>query len=170
MSMPRSTPVPGGKAPQPRAASPSSNRLPVPRPCSLGTTAEKLDPTVLRTALRKAFYQNIAGGSLTGTERRAMQWIERDSLPVRALSDDAAATDMLNALATNLDGKPAAPDYVARRRRVIRTCLNFAVRKKRLTANPLASRNLPGNWRPPEAEEQVDPRAQSPGTSWSPKC
>lgn len=57
------------------------------------------------------------------------------------------------------DGKPAAPDYFAGRCRVIRTCLNFAVRKKRLTANPLASRNLPEKWRPPKVEEQVDLRS-----------
>lgn len=66
---------------------------------------------------------------------------------------------MLNALATKLDGKPAAPDYFARRRRVVRTCLNYAVRKKRLPTNPLASRNLPEHWRPPKAEEQIDPRS-----------
>jgi hypothetical protein len=65
----------------------------------------ELDPTVLRTALRKAFNQNIAGGSLTGTERRAIQRIERHSLPVRALSDDAAATDMLNALPSSTESR-----------------------------------------------------------------
>ena len=59
----------------------------------------------------------------------------------------------------NSTAVPPRPDYFARRRRVVRTCLYFAIRKKRLTVNPLASRNLPAHWKPPQVEERVDPRS-----------
>jgi hypothetical protein len=117
------------------------------------------DRDLLRAALRKAFNQNPGRRPLTGVERQAIRWIEKQSLPVSALNDDSVAADVLDALATKLDGRPAAPDYFARRRRVVRTCLYFAIRKKRLTVNPLASRNLPAHWKPPQVEERVDPRS-----------
>ena len=43
----------------------------------------------------------------------------------------------------NLNGKPAAPEYFSRRRRVMHRALAYAVRKKRLTVNPLSKANLP---------------------------
>lgn len=117
------------------------------------------DRDVLRAALRKAFNQNSTRHPFTEAECQAIKWIENHSLPISALADESVAADALDALAVRLDGKPAAPDYFARRRRVVRTCLYFAMRKKRLTANPLATRNLPTHWKPPQVEEQVDPRS-----------
>jgi hypothetical protein len=117
------------------------------------------DRDLLRAALRKAFNQNPGRQPLTDAERQAIRWIEKRSLPLSALNDESVTADVLDALATKLNGQPAAADYFSRRRRVIRTCLYFAVRKKRLADNPLASRNLPDQWKPPQAEEEVDPRA-----------
>ena len=77
-----------------------------------------------------------------------------------ALNDGAVVSDMLDALATRLDGSPAAPDYFARRRRVMHRVLAYAVRKKRLDKNPLSKANLPEGWTPPEKpEEAIDPRS-----------
>ena len=42
---------------------------------------------------------------------------------------------------------------------VTRTCLSYAVRKKRLRKNPLLAANLPEHWTPPKADDAVDPRA-----------
>jgi integrase len=68
--------------------------------------------------------------------------------------------DVLDALAVNLNGKPAAPEYFSRRRRVLHRVLGYAVRKKRLSQNPLSKGNLPEGWTPPQApDDTLDPRA-----------
>jgi integrase len=68
--------------------------------------------------------------------------------------------DVLDALAVRLDGKPASPEYFSRRRRVLHKCLGYAVRKKRLSSNPLSKANLPEGWTAPQApDDTLDPRA-----------
>ncbi len=118
------------------------------------------DPDVLRHALRKALNQNEHAREPDDGERRALAWLDRASLPVSALDDGALVCDMLDTLARCLDGTAAAPDYFARRRRVMHGVLAYAVRKKRLDKNPLSKGNLPEGWTPPEKpEEAVDPRS-----------
>jgi integrase len=79
---------------------------------------------------------------------------------VSALEDPSVVCDVLDALAVNLNGKPAAPEYFSRRRRVLHRALGYAVRKKRLTKNPLSKGNLPEGWTPPQApDDMLDPRA-----------
>jgi hypothetical protein len=57
-----------------------------------------------------------------------------------------------------LDGKPASPAYFSRR--VLHKCLGYAVRKKRLAANPLSKANLPEGWTAPaKPDDTLDPRA-----------
>jgi hypothetical protein len=116
------------------------------------------DPDTLRAALRKDFNHGRPA-ALTPDEIRAITWLKRASLPISALNDDSAVTDVLDALASRLDSTPAAPDYYARRLRVTRTCLSYAARKKRLQKNPLLAANLPEHWTPPKADDAVDPRA-----------
>jgi integrase len=116
------------------------------------------DPDTLRAALRKDFNHGRPA-ALSPDETRAVIWVKRASLPISAFNDDSVVTDVLDALASRLDGTPAAPDYYARRLRVTRTCLSYAVRKKRLQKNPLLAANLPEHWNPPKADDAVDPRA-----------
>jgi integrase len=118
------------------------------------------DRDVLRLALRKELNQNEHARAPDDEERRALAWLGRASLPVSALSDGALVCDLLETLAKCLDGTAAAPDYFARRRRVMHRVLAYAVRKKRLEKNPLGKGNLPEGWSPPEKpEEAVDPRS-----------
>jgi integrase len=117
-------------------------------------------PDVLRAALRKSLNQGDYTADLDAAETKAMAWIEKASRPVSAFADESVVWDVLDAIATKLDGKPAAPDYFARRRRVMHRVLGYAVRRKRLEKNPLSKGNLPEGWTPPEKpEEQVDPRS-----------
>ena len=116
------------------------------------------DPDTLRAALRKNFNHGRPV-ALTLDEAKAVAWLKRASLPISALDDDSVITDVLDALASRIDGTPAARDYYARRLRVTRTCLSYAVRKKRLQKNPLLAVNLPEHWTPPKADDAVDPRA-----------
>ena len=115
-------------------------------------------PDTLRAALRKDFNQGRAS-TLTIAESKAITWLKKASLPISALNDDAVVTDVLDALARRLDGTHAAPDYYARRLRVARTCLGYAVRRKRLAKNPLLAANLPEHWTPPKIEDAVDSRS-----------
>ena len=120
--------------------------------------AGRPDPDLLRYALRKGLNQSQHARAPDRAERRALAWLDRASLPVSALDDGALVGDMLDTLARCLDGTAAAPDYFARRRRVMHRVLAYAVRKKRLDKNPLSKDNLPEGWTPPEKpEEAVDP-------------
>jgi integrase len=117
------------------------------------------DPAVLRSALRKTVNPGGHAGELDEDEARAIAWIARASRPVGSLADPAVVCDVLDALTVNLDGKPAAPEYFSRRR-VMHRALAYAVRKKRLTANPLSKPNLPEGWTPPQApDDTLDPRS-----------
>ena len=118
------------------------------------------DPAVLRGALRKTLNQGSHAGTLTDEEVKAVAWLEKASLPMSAFEDAATVCDVLDALAVNLDGRPAAPEYFSRRRRVLHKVLGYAVRKKRLNKNPLSKNNLPEGWTPPETpDDAVDPRS-----------
>ena len=118
------------------------------------------DPDVLRAALRKSLNQGPTAGIPDQAEARALAWLARASRPLSAFQDESVVCDVLDALATRLDGKAAAPDYYARRRRVLHRVLGYAVRKKRLPKNPLSKQNLPEGWTAPEKpEEAVDPRS-----------
>ncbi len=77
-----------------------------------------------------------------------------------AFGDESAVCDVLDALAVNLDGARAAPEYFSRRRRVVHRVFAYAVRKKRLDKNPVSKRNLPEAWAAPQSpEETIDPRS-----------
>ena len=54
-----------------------------------------------------------------------------------------------------LDGSPASPSYFSRRRRVVYRALGYAVRKKRLGANPLSTAAQPEGWTPSEAPDDA---------------
>jgi hypothetical protein len=118
------------------------------------------DTDVLRRALRKELNQGGHAGVLDEDEARAIAWIARASRPVSALEDPSVVCDVLDALAVNLNGKPAAPEYFSRRRRLLHRVFGYAVRKKRLSKNPLSKGNLPEGWTPPQApDDTLDPRA-----------
>src|SRR5260370_15289513 len=113
------------------------------------------DPDVLRAALRKELIQGTNAGKPDEDEARALTWIARASRPVSALGDPSVAADVLDALARKLDGSPASPSYFSRRRRVVHRALGYAVRKKRLSANPLSKPAPPEGWTPPAAPDDA---------------
>ena len=118
------------------------------------------DPDVLRHALSKKLNQGQHAAELDHDQAKAIMWITRASRPVTVFEDPSVVCDVLDALALNLDGKPAAPGYFSRRRRVLHRVLGYAVRKKRLDKNPLSKANLPEDWTPPQTpDDTVDPRA-----------
>jgi integrase len=117
------------------------------------------DAGQLRRALRKHLNPGEHAGVLDEAEAQALAWLEKASRPVSVLKDESVISDVLDALAINLDGTRSAPDYFSRRRRVLHRVLGYAVRKKRLGANPVSQSNLPESWIAPEPPAAaVDPR------------
>jgi integrase len=64
----------------------------------------------------------------------------------------------LDACARKLDGSAASAQYYRRRRRVFYAALKYAVREKRLSANPLDGAGLDREWKAPEVDHAVDRR------------
>jgi len=116
------------------------------------------DPGVLRQALRKwAFNPPRRGTARPPEVDAALRWLAKASVPVSALEEARMVSKALDACGTKLDGSAAAPQYYRRRRRVFYAALKYAVRDKRLSANPLDG--APDReWKAPEVDQAVDRR------------
>jgi integrase len=79
------------------------------------------------------------------------------SVPVSALEEARMVSKALDACGTKLDGSAAAPQYYRRRRRVFYAALKYAVREKRLSANPLDG-TPDREWKAPDVDQAVDRR------------
>lgn len=128
------------------------------------------DPTVLRKALWKHLNQGQHADPLDPAETRAIAWLAKASRPVSAFKDEAVVCDVLDALATNLDGTRSAPDYFSRRRRVLHRALAYAVRKKRLNVNPSAKPISPTAGHPQTRRTTRSTHARSARPRSSPPC
>lgn len=84
-----------------------------------------------------------------------IRWLERNTLELSALADSACARAVLDAVATRLDGTPAAPTTVARKRAVVHNALELAVERGLLETNPFARIK----WRAPKVGDAIDPRS-----------
>lgn len=118
-------------------------------PALVRSQAGAPDPATMRSALRRwAFVPPRRGDDQPPEIRAALAWIRRNSLPLTALNDDKLVHAVLNVLARRLDGTPAAPDYLGRRRRVLYNALKYAVRAGPRIAGGSELRRSPA-WRPP---------------------
>jgi integrase len=87
--------------------------------------------------------------------RDALRWIESHTRPVSALAKPEVLRPVLDGLTVKLDGKPAAPSVVSRKRKIFNTTMEYAVERKALTANP-----VPGlKWNPPRSVHTIDRRS-----------
>ena len=128
--------------------------------------AGRPDPDLLRYALCKGLNQSQYARAPDRAERQALAWLDRASLPVSALDDGALVGDMLDTLARCLDGTAAAPDYFARRRRVMHGSWPTRCARGGLTRTRLARTTCPR-----AGPRQKSPRKQSiPGRSAAPNC
>lgn len=85
----------------------------------------------------------------------AARWLESNTLPLRALEKPAIARRLLDAVAKKLDGTPAAPTTIARKRAVVYNVCELAVERELFPANPLARIR----WKAPKVADEFDPRA-----------
>ncbi len=117
------------------------------------------DPKALREALRWAFIQSRPEADRPEEVQAALQWLHRASLPLTALVERKVISKALDACATQLDGSEASPEYYRRRRRILYNSLRYAVLEERLRVNPLDDQVLRSEWKQPDVDDAVDPRA-----------
>jgi hypothetical protein len=120
-------------------------------------TRGRPDGKLLRHALgRWAFNTNRREtGDMPTPIRQTLDWVKRNTRDVASLSRPEILRPVLNGLTVRLDGAPAAPSVVNRRRKIFNTAIEYAVERKLLTTNPLPQLK----WKPPKAVSTVDRRA-----------
>ena len=117
------------------------------------------DAELMRQALRKWAFNPPRRDMLRPPEvDAALRWLARASLPMSALEESAVIARVLDACAHKLDGSAASPEYYRRRRRVFYSALKYAVREKRLSANPLDRPGLDREWKAPNVDHAIDRR------------
>ncbi|QUQ71177.1 hypothetical protein [Kutzneria sp. CA-103260] len=121
------------------------------------TTKGKPDDKVIRSALcRWGFNTNKRDSEdCPANVRVVLRWVERNSLPVSALAKPEVLRSLLDGLTVRLDGKPAAPSVVSRRRKILNTAAEYAVERKLLDSNPIPALK----WTAPKTVQVVDKRA-----------
>ena len=108
----------------------------------------------IRSALfRWAFNSNLRDSADRPAD--VLLWVKRNSRPVSALADPATLRVVLSAIASKLDGTPAAATVVNRKRMVLSNALSYAVEQGVLATNPLGTLK----WKPPKASHAVDRHA-----------
>ncbi|MFI7038376.1 tyrosine-type recombinase/integrase [Microbispora rosea] len=96
-----------------------------------------------------------ADGKVPEEIARAVAWLERNTVPVSALADEALVLDTLKGISRTLTGRAAAATTIARKRAVFYNVLDYAVSPARLLpSNPLIS----VKWKTPKVAEEVSPR------------
>jgi len=85
----------------------------------------------------------------------ALRWAERNTLPMSALAEPKVIRAALDTVAQRLDGNPAAPNTVNRKRAVLANALGYAVELRLLPANPVDSIR----WSAPKPATAVDRRS-----------
>ncbi|MFL1381637.1 tyrosine-type recombinase/integrase [Nocardiopsis protaetiae] len=96
---------------------------------------------------------------------RALAWLEDHTLPVARLSDPAVArrvlTEVTSKLPENGGGNLGAKTAV-KAKRILSHCLDFAVERQHLAANPVSFHRNPAGaikWTPPKVNNVIDERS-----------
>jgi integrase len=116
------------------------------------------DTATLRRVLSTwAFNVNTRGQrQLAPEQAAALAWVQKNTLRVDELASPEVMERALRALASKLDGTPAAANTYRRKRPIFSAALKYAVKRKYLAANPLADEDI--DFTAPRAVEAVDPR------------
>lgn len=115
------------------------------------------DGKLLRYALGRWAFNTTrrTGGGVPEQVRAALDWVKRNTRDVASLSRADVLRPVLDGLTVRLDGAPAAPSVISRRRKIFNTALEHAVEKRLLPANPLPQLR----WKPPKTVTTIDRRS-----------
>lgn len=83
----------------------------------------------------------------------ALDWLSGNSVPLTELQRPATARAVLTALSARLDGTPAAPTTISRKRAVLFNAIELAIEQELLSTNPLPKLR----WRVPKASMAINP-------------
>lgn len=121
----------------------------------LRTEPSGFRPVAVRTALREWAFNRNRRDSAPEDVAAILRWVERNTLTMAAWEDPAKVEDVLEAIATKLDGKPVAASSVKRYRRILNVAMEYAVTRGVLMANPLPK----GKGTSPKTSTAVDKRS-----------
>lgn len=117
------------------------------------------DASEMRSALRWALLPSRIEEEAPPEVAAALAWLRKASLPISALEEPKIVARAMNACATLLDGSEASAEYHRRMRRVFYNALRFAVSEERLKENPLDREEVQRDYKQPQGDDAVDPRA-----------
>ncbi|MEU8115405.1 hypothetical protein [Micromonospora sp. NPDC048947] len=86
---------------------------------------------------------------------KVLSWVKRNARDVASLSRPEVLRPVLDGLTVRLDGAPAAPSVISRRRKIFNTAIEYAVERRALLANPLPRLK----WKPPKTVVTIDRRS-----------
>lgn len=87
--------------------------------------------------------------------RAALRWIKSHTRPVADLAEADVLRTVLDGLTVKLDGAPAAPSVVSRKRKILNAGAEYAVERKLLDSNPIPALK----WKAPKTVQTVDRRS-----------
>lgn len=121
------------------------------------TNRGKPDEKVIRSALLRWAYNTTrrTGTDMPDKVADTLRWVERNTLPVSALSQPQTLRRVLDGLTVRLDGAQAAATVVNRKRAVLFNAIEYAVERGYLQANPVHS----VKWKAPKVAHTVDRRS-----------
>jgi len=116
------------------------------------------DAKVVRSALRQWGYNTEyrTTREVPADVRKVLDWLARNTLSVKAVTDPDILRALQRAVTRRLDGKKFAPSVARKTRGVLFNALDYAIEKKLIEANPLASVKWTAM---PTGKRKVDKRA-----------
>ncbi|MBE9375572.1 tyrosine-type recombinase/integrase [Saccharopolyspora sp. HNM0983] len=143
----------------PRAAAKSragiADTLATVTPELLATERGKPDGKVLRRALTRWLFNTKQRQEDKPPEIvRALRWLESNTVPVSRLAEPGLMRQVLEQLASRMDGAPAGAKTFTRKRAVLHNALEYAVELGELESNVLPRIR----WTPPREAKGIDKR------------
>ncbi|MCF3104115.1 site-specific integrase [Streptomyces roseoverticillatus] len=120
----------------------------------LRTQPNGFKPIDVRRALREWAFNTKRRSTAPADVAAILGWIERNTLTMAAWEDPQKVEEVMNALATKLDGTPGAPSSTKRHRRILNVAMEYAVKHRVLRENPLPK----GRGTSPKTSSAVDKR------------
>lgn len=114
-----------------------------------------IKPVTMRTALREYAFNTRRREDAPAEVAALLAWVQRNTLSMAAWEDPAAVEKVLHAISTLLDGTPAAANSTRRNRRILNVAMEYAVKHRILSENPLPK----GRGTTPKTSSAVDKRS-----------
>lgn len=121
----------------------------------LTTHRGKPDDARIRRDLARWAFNSRDRENCPPAATEVLRWVAANTQPVSALASAATTRNVLDAMATRLDGKVAAGSTVQRHRAIFSNALDYAVELGLLAENPLG--NL--KWKAPKSSHEIDRRS-----------